>query len=798
MAESTDTTGKGVVPDQVDAGGTPVRKRIASAEVARSIYDSTMQASRLRVARLARIKGTIDGNPPWDSAELTRLGQGWRANFSTREGRAAVRQSADANWELHCEVPTLIEVSMSPIAAQTLGIPPEVRERWCNIVASEYTAAMNRWTGFYSNVWRSSYDMFSTGVGGMTWVDGLDWRPVAFRSFGLKIPNDAPADIDRLDIIQVDFELSLSEMFKYISDESAARSAGWNVTAVRTLLIDIFKNGYASEQTANLDPAALWAQIQRDWVEGNVRVQGREHEMVCLVQTLAKELQPDNTWKVSRLIHSQGHPHIPFLFEKRGEFEGINNALWVLTYECGDHKFHSIKGLGHEVAAYSEYSNQFTCMGLDGAAIAASLLLQAKQAGLNSLDVLRLGPVTLLPPDVNVLAANNFAPPIGGLIQMRGMMRDILHSNSGIFRVPDQNTGRDTEVQKSARQISSEDAREARFEKNRTYWLNLQWTKWHQEVFRRITNQDLMSAPVEVGGKKEAMDFAARCVAQGVPLVVLVQGAKVFDVVATQALGMGSQGARMDITNRLMGARPSMGAAGRRWVERYWAATMVSWKNVDRVFPELGSEIPTREEAIAAMENNDFEDGRDLDVIGDQEDERHLSTHLPWAIDMVDKARAAQDPEAVVVAAKALAVALPHCAQHLARIAPDPSRQEQVLQFKAQLEGLGRVARGLQSAADRIQASHTKVEAERSALLARASQMVADQTLEIERLKAEGKMQIEAAKNESIMHVRQMKEEHAQALKTQRQDFEQRLAVQDQAFKQQLELLKASRGGPTK
>lgn len=92
----------------VTDSGRPVKQRISSILAARAVYDSFKQGSTDEALRRARLKGHIDGNSPFDQAELDELGMGGRTNVNFLEMRAILDSRAGSHHELFAEVPALI------------------------------------------------------------------------------------------------------------------------------------------------------------------------------------------------------------------------------------------------------------------------------------------------------------------------------------------------------------------------------------------------------------------------------------------------------------------------------------------------------------------------------------------------------------------------------------------------------------------------------------------------------------------------------------------------------------------
>lgn len=777
----------------VSAAGRPV-KRIPDVLTARSVYNDFKTHMEPKARQWARIKAVVGGNRPFDAAELTRLGQSWRANINSRESRAMKNQIVSAAWELHFESPTLIEVELTPMARAVARLDPDLEEHVCQVVAEEYTKTLFDWPGMYSNVHVATDTSTEVGLGFMVWPDPWDWRPRAYHPGYLKLKPWASVNIEEQDIACVDIELEIADLFRYaLFDDDTAKLTGWNPAAVRKFLVSVFREGL--QNADGEQPMDPWLALQQKYQNNDASVLGKQYQKLKITVVLVMEFDDANQrWGVSQLLMPQDTgpetADAQFLFERRSMYPKFRNVLWFLPYEYGDGYLDSVKGFGHDVFAYAEYSNRFLCQALDGGMLAASVVLQTK-SGINGAvnSAVRSGPFTFLAPEVT-MAATQFRPDVGGLMELRQVMQSVLHNNTGVYK-PRPEFQRDTEAPKTARQVVSEESREARFEKNRARLAYVQWRLWHQEIFRRLTEPAYLLSPVDLPGVTEARNFFARCVARGVPQHLLLSNTA-FDIHVSQAVGLGSAGAKMDITNQLMAARPSMAERGRRYVERLWGvARGLSWRQVDIVFPMLNQpERPTAATGIATLEGNDFSEGKTVPVSSEDLHAAHVTVHLSQLMQIAQAFKEAPQNMDIPGALATFQANLPHTEQHLAYLAQDPTRAEQVEQFQQIFEAGVALFKQLQQSADRIVGSQKQLEQQRQVMLQKAMEQLATKENEVELAVAQRKVQIEEAKQASINDIRKMREETQQALKAQRQQFEMALAAQKQDFEQRLAVRK--------
>ena len=92
------------------AAGQPAPDRVATIAAARHVYSKLDDSETAEAFRRNRIRGQIDGKPPWNPALLEEKGLGYVTNVNFLELRAALDDRAFRRFSSYHEVPTLIRV----------------------------------------------------------------------------------------------------------------------------------------------------------------------------------------------------------------------------------------------------------------------------------------------------------------------------------------------------------------------------------------------------------------------------------------------------------------------------------------------------------------------------------------------------------------------------------------------------------------------------------------------------------------------------------------------------------------
>jgi hypothetical protein len=751
--------------------GKPVRKRFATAQAASNVFRSLLGNYSLVADTRAKIQGMYDGNPPYDAAELLRLGQSYRCNVNFREMESIIDTNTSAAWSLHLDVNTLIEVKMNP----KLTAKDPLSRDWESVIAEEYTRLLLRWNGFYTNLNLSLHEYFLFGVGFSVWPDEWDWRSKSFKSGNALVPGMASSDIDKQGLIMIRDNMEAGDLYRIVEDSDNAKKRGWNIAALKELLVRTYV--HEAEPTPNgEDPmqTSPWESLQMKLKTGDPDLAMTEFEGVRIVHVIVKEVYGDK--KISHYIIAEDEGlQDKWLYEGYQKYAKMKNIVWMLPYSYSDGYLRSSKGMGHRSFPHCEFSNRLLCTTFDGGSLSASLLVQPK-TGLDAarLSLVRMGPITMLPENLSVVQTS-FMPNISNLVQLRGLSKDILHNNTGVFRP--RNEATNTEAPKTAQQVRSEESREARFERNQVEHFYTQWQLWHEETFRRLTRKEYINSELDLPGLEEAKEFVSRCEERGVPKSVLLDP-KSMEITVSRAIGMGSPSVKLDTTNQLMMMKGSMSEEGRNIADREWASARLGYWNVDKFFPKINTDtLPSNAGSFAVVENNDMAEGKAVLVGLDQQHYIHLIHHFDRVQGLV---KATQEGAIEPMAAlQELMVSLPHASEHAQNLAKDVTRKDQVGKAVAMLKDFNKFFMRLQQVVKSQMEQQQQAQQEAEAQQPQGPQLSGEEQIELEKMR--GELQLEAAKQESLNAMRAAKTRDQMDIKRVQTEFNNTVKAQQVA-----------------
>ena len=710
-----------------DSGKAP-SVRIKNAKAAYELFDRVKRDDDLTAFYRAQIQGLIDGNPPYSAEKLQRSGQSWRSNVNFREGEAIIETNASSIWELDMEVAQLITARVEIDDPNTQAL------NYAGIIEEEYTRALADWPDYFFNRMLCTKEMLTHGIGAMFWADKWCWKPKAVKRAALLIPSKSKATPGELELVGFRHSYQAHELYQLISSEekkAAAEKEGWNLTLIKEALIKSSRNQSSSDEQ-QLQTTALEA-VQQGLKNNDIAYSSVYCEPIRVIHGLIREY----SGKITHVIIYEDDQFADYLYLGKEEFDSMEQAVCLFLWNIGDGYYKSVKGLGHRIYPHIELSNRQINGTVDGSFLASSLIMSAQGTNKEP-NLMRLGPVTIVPDGFQPIQST-FAPNLGQLISVRYMLQQILNNNTGVYKkaveAPDM-------PERTAREVTIEEMRSAKLEKNQMSVYYLYLDALHKEIFRRLTAKEY---PTTSEGFKEAKTFRERCAKRGVPSELL--NPEKCQVKAARAIGYGSAAMRDHVTREVLGLSPGMDEIGRNNALRDRLAALVGYNMVDRYLAMVKrDQIPTDVHSLATLENNDILTGQKVLVGVDQPHVIHWQIHFPLLANIAQAFM--QTPQAVNVIASvtAMQTGLQHLAEHLAALQRDPSRKAQVKALEGQLEQLATVFKKMQATAQKIQEAQAKQAQANAEMLARAQQQEMDKKWMIEREKMMREMELKVQK----------------------------------------------------
>jgi hypothetical protein len=732
-----------------EAGSRPT-KRIKDAKTARALFTRCLDNASGRLFNNCKIRQLVDGNAPYKNSELARLGQSWRANVNWREAKGILRTKSTAYYELLLNVPTFITVQIKNASRKNMADAVMVGE-WEEAIAEEYTDVMQQWSGFWIENMILARSVLAYGPGIVWWPDADDWHYKVAPFDSCLFPTDAGIMAEDLEFIMIRDTIKVHELWEKVDDpddelkpaewQEKMRTVGWNPNIV----LECIKKMKDGQTSTDAYQVGEWSTYQQMIKNNDYGADESDFKPLKVVHILTRE--PNG--KVSHLIIPEEWEMTDYLYERPDEYDAMESAVVVFAYDIEDGLLNSVRGIGHEIRPHIELSNRVLNSAVDGSIISAGLLAKNRAGGNDEISIMRQGFVTVVNENLELMP-QNVGPAIGRLVEIRSLMFGILANNMGVYRPRQEDPNA---VQKTARQVVSEESREARFEAGQTHVFYVQWDLLHREALRRLAKSDY---PESAKGYAQHKEFVDNCKARGVPPEYL--NTKKLIAKASRSIGGGSPMVRDRVTQELVKLSSAYDERGKMIAIRDRTAALVGYDKVDRYLPmQNRDKIPSAESSWASLENNDIMEGAMVVVGSDQQHLIHIRIHLPMISTIAGEFQ--QNPQAVDIMKSmgAMKAGTRHVAEHVQFLSND-------LRYRGVVDELGKLIKGFlqvlavmeKVAQQQAQAAQAQQQQGQQAI-AQAQQQLQDRGTILELEKIRGRLQLEGAKQQSIMQIRAAK-----------------------------------------
>lgn len=738
-----------------DAAGNPPASRIANATSARSIITQLSTADAVRAIRRASIKGLIDGNKPYDETELTRLGQGHRSNFNTRQAEGHINARKTSYYELRTSVPTLADILFC-------DVPPGYEHVYCGYaskITKRFDAMLKSWPGFMFNMMLHQSEMVMFGVGPVYFPNEFTWKFKAAKHGALKLPKGSDATIDTLDICSLGHDFKVHELFNYISTpekEAAAKKDGWDTALIKKCLMRSCRvepeNGQYND--------SQWEGLQQNIKNGDLFYSyggnaAGNFQHINATDLFVKEYDG----QVSHYIVTDDSNDMLFLYQHKNRYESFERFLVLFMTDIGDGSYHSIKGLGARIYPICTVVNRMVNTVVDGTTMASTMIVQGESDGMNinKARIVRLGPITAIERGWNAVTGWN--PNLAPVVGVMEKLESVLSQSAGTTRpdITDEPGGSPGSLGVEKLRLM----REARLEHCDIDMYYLQLDLLYAEILRRVLSNSWNS---NIDGYKERTKFIDNCVKDGVPKELL--NIDMLSIQAVRAIGYGSPALAQMNADYNLSLSPYFDEIGKRTVLHDAIAVRSGYRKADELVPLADrNQIPSNDQTIAALENNDFMEGTSSIVGVDQNHIAHLIMHLPPLAKIAEEYNAGAMDRPIDKVYAYMSQAVPHSGSHLDMIAGDPAR---VNEYKSFMQSFSEIARAYQSIEKEYEAEmqrRQQQQQEQAETIQHAIQNIPDPETQAKLAKIQADMQLGVFKEQNQQKIREAKARHSMSIK---------------------------------
>lgn len=736
--------------------------RIGSASQASQFVQSLISEEDERSDRRTQMQGMFDGNQPWSPTLLREKGQGHRTNFNLRESEGAIDSAKTPYYDLAFEVPRSANVTMYVEEAEA-----QLLFEWSEGMSDEYHEVLDRWDGYDQVMQLQQWEMVTFGIGPTFWPHPLDWRDEAIKIGRVLVPMRTRASVDKLEVFVILHRFRVDQLWKFIKNESSAKSEGWNPKLVKK---EIAKAG--KEGTVSGGHGARGERYQQALRHGDLFYAITQSEDVRVASIFVREFSGKfSHFMIGRSPASDKKEESEdndkeegYLYKKKEWFDSASQIINPFFFDTGpDGEWHSIKGLGPKIYDFCDISNRMTCQMIDGAVVGSGLTVEASDANsLQETQISLLGGVTVVGPGRKVVQTR-IAEALNGAITIKRDLQGTLQSNTGGYR--QRVSGEQDEPTLGQAQLNAQ--QQALLSKGSVNRYYNSLDRSHRERLRRLLDPRLNG---KKPGAEEAEYFRECCEKRGIPKEYIS-----FDYVqrvkAVRSLGYGSPQIRDIATKELVSMIPMMDEVSRNNALRARAAAIpgVGQAMVDLYFPSIKKKkLPDDHVWEARIENNHLREmNGEVVVTPNQNHPTHFNEHFTDSVHHLKQLQAGQaKPHEVLIH---LEEAGPHMKNHLDRMAGDPTRNDEHKKMTKAWEGLSKMSDELHHAIEQDNATQEK----------NAPPPAPDPAKMADLLKAHGDLQLKAEKQKGDFQLKVVKEKNRQKLADLKQAAEMKRASRE-------------------
>lgn len=672
----------------ITESGTMPKRRLEDAADARQIVTNLLHANQDRSRFNAKLRGLVDGNPPYDAAKLRAHGQAHRTNLNFMETKASISAAAIPYYDLFSGAHLYARIETD---AGTSG----ERSKYSDIISEEFSRMLRDWMEFDYHMQSMIFDMVGWGKGFFLFPHDRDWRYEHVEHMRVYVPDGTKCNVPCLDLLVVRQRMPVHQLWAKIKDKDIATKAGWNPEAVAEAI------ERARPEDSNASDHAVSYEYVQNRIKDRDLYEGTRSKTVPVAHVFIREF---GSGKVTHGIVEEdsavsragmAEEDIEWMFYKPERFGAFSQVISAFFLETMDGSWNGASGLLKEIYGTMELKNRLKCSALDNSFLRAGVILKAMSAAsLQKTAVVQMGTHTIFPPDFEVMQ-NNVLGDVEGLFSTDRQLENMLSSNTGVYRQRmDQPKGNPRTAEEVRLQFMNS-AVLGNSAVNRFY-LNLD--RHYREVWRRAS--DASQGDSESG--KAAREMIKRCRERDVPMEAI---RKTRSINAERVIGNGSQFMRQQNILQLGQWYPMLPSSGqKRFIQQVVSVT--AGQSMVQLFAPDSDEMDSdkmNQQGWALMENDSMVNGSPVQWSPTQDDVVHAEIHLSAAAQSAKSLANGAEPAKVL---GFLELVGPHTAQHLQSMATDPGKKQVTAVLTQQFQKIAKFTDQLKQQIDAQQQAH--------------------------------------------------------------------------------------------
>lgn len=723
--------------------------RMARASDAASRIQTLFYAERQgRTQRRARLKGLVDGNPPYLNSDIRKAGRAQACNVNWRVPEFYLNMGRYAFYEIFAETPTFCTVETD------MGETGQ-REEWSNIITEEFDKLLRSDSSWDRVMQFSIYDMVLYGCGPLVFPDEHDWRNQFIPCSDLILPDFASSDPNQWEEAVIARNYTPTELYGFIRNEERAKELGWDVEATKKAIMQAHTFWQQDMRYKQWE----WHQQQLKnnafWYNATARV-------IQIVHYYFREFQlpGEKEGKITHtiLINPEDNQTVTadgsrafqdnYLYRRLRRFNSWNEIIHPMYYDNdGGGYHHSVTGLGVKMYSAMEYQNRLICNVADKA-FAPKILFRPLTANNDQqMNIVQYAEFGKVPSNYEVLQT-----PVQSFMEegigLNRELTNLISGNLAQYRTGLSRDGGNPITAYEAQVRTSEQSRLGRTQLNH-YYNQLDWL--FSEKYRRATNPKLNGF---MPGGTEAVLFRNACLRRGVPAGALTN---VRFVKATRTVGQGSQFLRQQSLQQILAISGMLPEGGRMNVVDDYIASIAGQSMVNRYAPKQETKESIDQLSIATLQIAAAKDGIQPIVGGSQNHYIFARAFLQAASQSLMAVQQGANPAEAVAFNKTIG---PSLMAHIMALESDPTREKEAKEMMRQAQQVERMTNQL---AAQLQAQAEKQAQARQRMGQQESE--AQHRMRLDQMEVQHKLSMSEAKTRSQIQTKEAKTQQDLAIR---------------------------------
>lgn len=636
---------------------------------ARTLYYKWRTEHLKRIELCARIEGLIAGNPPYNPADLQRLGLQHIANFNNMDGRSLFEKGCLAFWNLLNSTEYLIKIVL-----RTPTKDPQMVQ-WADTMARHWTDVVREWPNFETHMCTLSAQLVKFGVSPVVFPDERDWQWKTVEYTRFFVSDQAPTDTSLLTGICIETSFTaqyLWEVYDTIKDKDKSDDNPWNKKELEQLLL-MRANSFFKQDSPLIDMMDLQRRLQNGDIGWDVIFS----DEIRLITLLYQEYDGE----ITHFMFDRTYDNGEFLFRADKQYKSFNEALIIFTASPGEFTIHSNRGVGHKMFALCQATMQIDCDIVNMVRLGSTPFIRSI-AGLKDFEPVRVVPGVVTNIGNSEFAQNSLAANIGqavsGAQYIRGNLQYNLANSGDDPSYPDASQG----------SISSTEAKIESYKEFGVLKNNVAhfYSKADIIIFNMFTKM-LHSGPTDPN-YEYAEDWKERCILDGVPEILFTTGKtdrrglprQFASVKASRVAGNGSTLGRIMGLNIVAPIVPGLGSQGIRNYQKEVVMAALGPDHLDTFVGEEQADESQGGSSLAAAENFMMQQGGAPVFSPDNEQRPHIVSHIALGTHTIQSIT--QQQVSPIEADPILELLVHHLIEHIQYISQDPLQVQFLEQIK--------------------------------------------------------------------------------------------------------------------